>query len=301
MQIETRWIEDAAVTSAKIDGSVATSASVTTEASRALAAEALLTPLANSGVALGYCPLDAGVKIPLIYLPTGAEVYLGTWDASANTPTLSNSTAPASGRNYRVSVAGSVDFGAGSIPFLVGDEVISNGTIWQKIGSSNTVASVNGLLGVVVLTTTNIAEGTNLYYTDGRAQTAAVVNSTAGTQTVQAPSVAATKLAIAAEATARDAAISVAVAAALATAGQCKREYITLSSGDITNQYRDLLNTILLDSNIISIAGVSQYEGSDYSLSTVAGKTRITFINGLATGGASSLIAGDVLRVNYRY
>ncbi|MFG1484791.1 tail fiber domain-containing protein [Halobacteriovorax sp. RZ-1] len=42
--------------------------------------------------------------------------------------------------------------------------------------------------------TDDLAEGaTNLYFTNGRAQTAAVVNSTAGTQTVQAPSVSAMK------------------------------------------------------------------------------------------------------------
>ena len=48
-----------------------------------------------------------------------------------------------------------------------------NGTIWvnQAIPSAP-VTSVNGATGVVVLTTTNIAEGSNLYYTQSRFDTA---------------------------------------------------------------------------------------------------------------------------------
>lgn len=42
-------------------------------------------------------------------------------------------------------------------------------------------------------TTTNLAEGTNLYHTTARARTAAVLNSTAGTETDQAPSVSSIK------------------------------------------------------------------------------------------------------------
>jgi hypothetical protein len=55
------------------------------------------------------------------------------------------------------------------------------------------VQSVNGQTNIVSLSTTNIGEGTNLYFTDLRAKTAAVVNSTAGTETDQAPSVSAVK------------------------------------------------------------------------------------------------------------
>jgi hypothetical protein len=54
----------------------------------------------------------------------------------------------------------------------VGDWAVFNGSIWQKVDNTETVTSVNGQTGAVVLTTTNIAEGTNLYYTDARARTA---------------------------------------------------------------------------------------------------------------------------------
>ena len=77
------------------------------------------------------------------------------------------------------------------------------------------------------------------------------------------------------------------------------KETLTLSGTNITNQYVDLAYTVLTNSLHLSIDGVTQYEGDDYSLSTVAGKTRITFLNELATGGVSALVAGDKLRAHY--
>lgn len=66
---------------------------------------------------------------------------------------------------------------------------------WQELLSpTDAVQSVNGQTGTVVLDTDDINEGsTNLYFTDTRAKTAAVVNSTAGNETDQAASVAAMK------------------------------------------------------------------------------------------------------------
>jgi hypothetical protein len=52
----------------------------------------------------------------------------------------------------------------------VGDWAVYNGTAWQKVDNTDSVTSVNTLTGAVVLTTTNINEGTNLYYTDTRAR-----------------------------------------------------------------------------------------------------------------------------------
>lgn len=99
--------------------------------------------------------------------------YAGTWDASTNTPTLDNSDTGMGGALYRVNVAGSVDFGAGSISFEVGDSVVNNGTIWEKWDHSDQVLSVNGQTGAVDLDSDDIDEGvTNLYFTDERAQDA---------------------------------------------------------------------------------------------------------------------------------
>jgi hypothetical protein len=52
----------------------------------------------------------------------------------------------------------------------VGDWAVYNGTIWQKVDNTETVTSVNGQTGAVVLTTTNVAEGTNEYFTTARAR-----------------------------------------------------------------------------------------------------------------------------------
>lgn len=69
-----------------------------------------------------------------------------------------------------------------------------DGSVWQDLKTGDTVTSVNTQTGDVVLDTDDISEGsTNLYFTIARARTAAVVNSTAGNETDQAPSVAAIK------------------------------------------------------------------------------------------------------------
>jgi hypothetical protein len=68
-----------------------------------------------------------------------------------------------------VSVAGSTNLN-GITDWLVGDWAVYNGTAWQKVDNTDAVTSVNGFTGAVSLTTTNIAEGTNLYYTDAKAR-----------------------------------------------------------------------------------------------------------------------------------
>lgn len=125
----------------------------------------------DAGAALGVATLDAGGKVPVSELPAavlGALSYQGTWNASTNTPTLTSSTGT-KGYYYVVAVAGSTNLD-GITDWLVGDWAVYNGTVWQKVDNTETVTSVNGQTGAVVLTTTNIAEGTNLYYTDTRAR-----------------------------------------------------------------------------------------------------------------------------------
>lgn len=124
-------------------------------------------------------PDNSSTKESLQELETAIEtlpdpiVYQGTWDGSTNTPTLSNSDTGVTGYLYQVNVAGSVDFGAGSISFEIGDKVVNNGTIWEKWDLTDSVNSVNGQTGIVVLDTDDINEGlTNLYFTDERAQDA---------------------------------------------------------------------------------------------------------------------------------
>ena len=108
----------------------------------------------------------------------GGLSYQGTWNASTNTPTLA-SGAGTNGYYYVVDTAGSTNLD-GITDWQIGDWLLFNGTAWQKIDQTNLVTSVNGQTGAVSLTTTNISEGTNLYYTNARASAAAPVQSVAG-------------------------------------------------------------------------------------------------------------------------
>lgn len=144
-------------------------------------------PLTQKAAANGVASLDAGGKVPVAQLPNSIMEYLGTWNASTNTPTLANGTGNA-GDVYIVSVAGTQNLGAGNITFAAGDWVIYNGSVWEKSVNSNAVASVNGFTGVVVLTTSDISEGTNLYHTTARARTAVVDDTITDGVTDKAPS-----------------------------------------------------------------------------------------------------------------
>jgi len=128
-------------------------------------------PNTEKGSALGVATLDAGGKVPVAQLPNSVMEYKGVWNATTNTPTLADG-AGNTGDVYRVSVAGTQDLGSGNISFDVGDYAIYNGSTWEKSDTTDAVASVNGLTGVVVLDTDDISEGSNLYFTDERAQDA---------------------------------------------------------------------------------------------------------------------------------
>ncbi|MFM2414525.1 MAG: hypothetical protein RI911_218 [Candidatus Parcubacteria bacterium] len=79
---------------------------------------------------------------------TGALIYQGTWNASTNTPSLSNGTG-SQGRYYVVGTGGSQNLGSGSITFAAGDWVVHNGTAYEKLINSVSVASVFSRTGTV--------------------------------------------------------------------------------------------------------------------------------------------------------
>jgi hypothetical protein len=126
-------------------------------------------PTTEKAQPLGVATLDAGGKVPTSQIPMQGDLnYQGTWNASTNTPTLTSSTGT-KGYYYVVDVAGTTNLD-GITDWQVGDWAIFNGSVWQKVDNTDAVSSVNGQTGTVVLTTTNINEGTNLYYTDARAR-----------------------------------------------------------------------------------------------------------------------------------
>jgi len=66
----------------------------------------------------------------------GALNYSGTWDANANSPTLTSSVGT-KGDYYVVSVAGSTNLN-GTTLWGVGDWAVFNGSIWQKVDGGDT-------------------------------------------------------------------------------------------------------------------------------------------------------------------
>lgn len=86
----------------------------------------------EKGQPLGYAELDATGKVPLSQTSDSLLKYQGSWNATTNTPTLSDADTGVENFWYRCNVAGTVDFGAGNITFRVGDKVVNNGTIWEK-------------------------------------------------------------------------------------------------------------------------------------------------------------------------
>ena len=130
-------------------------------------------------VANGVPKLDSNAKILVSQLPNSVMEYQGTWNANTNTPTLTNGGAFNQGDVYLCNVAGTTNFGAGPISFIVGDSAIYSGSIWQRSGgATGSVTSVglstNGdsiTIGSSPITTSGTItanfNGTNLQYVNG--------------------------------------------------------------------------------------------------------------------------------------
>jgi ribosomal protein L35AE/L33A len=82
----------------------------------------------------------------------GGLTYQGTWNASTNTPTLASSTGT-NGYYYIVATAGSTNLN-GITDWQVGDWLLFNGTVWQKIDQSETLQFVTSADTSVTVTTT---------------------------------------------------------------------------------------------------------------------------------------------------
>jgi hypothetical protein len=75
-----------------------------------------------------------------------------------------------------------------------------------------------------------------------------------------------------------------------------------LTSTDITNGYITLSHLIEEKSSVVAVGRLMAHEGAslDYTVSTVGGVSRITFLNSLVNGGEEALVAGDFVFVQYR-
>jgi hypothetical protein len=106
----------------------------------------------------GLCPLDSGAKVPVAFLPSSVMEYKGTWNAATNTPALADGTGNV-GDLYRVATGGTRNLGSGNITFYVSDQVIFNGSTWERSATSSAVSSVAGRTGDVTLDKNDVGLG----------------------------------------------------------------------------------------------------------------------------------------------
>lgn len=78
-----------------------------------------------------------------------------------------------------------------------------------------------------------------------------------------------------------------------------QKESFTLVSGDVSNGYVELAYQAQPKSTTVFIDRLGATEDVDYTVSVVGGKTRLTWIGQLASGGASELVVGDKVHVKY--
>ncbi len=117
---------------------------------------------------VGIPTLDTTGKIASAQMPTsvvGAIQYQGTWNANTNTPTLVASTGT-KGWYYVVSTAGTTSLDSVA-QWSVGDWIIFNGTVWQKVDNtslSDVLTGFSATTGTItaadtILTAFNKCEG----------------------------------------------------------------------------------------------------------------------------------------------
>jgi hypothetical protein len=125
-------------------------------------AAATYIPLSQKGASLGVVPLNVSSKIDTVYLPDsvlGNVQWQGNWDGSTDTPTLPTPSATNKGHYYIVQVAGIY----GGKDYGIGDWIISDGIIWDKVDNTDALISFNGRIGVITLNSLDVT--TALGYT----------------------------------------------------------------------------------------------------------------------------------------
>lgn len=91
-------------------------------------------------------------------MSAGAVTYMGTWNAQTNTPALQSSTGT-KGQYYVVTVSGNTNIN-GITDWQVGDWIINNGTVWQKV--DNTDSGVSPTAAQVLFTPTGVITAANV-------------------------------------------------------------------------------------------------------------------------------------------
>ena len=111
---------------------------------------ALFVLYSTKGAAGGVAELDETGVLKAAQRPLTGSDYQGAWNANTNTPAIPAAAGGNTGYFYKVSVAGTTNID-GETGWQVGDEIMSNGTIWERIPSYAAVVSVATKTGVVTL------------------------------------------------------------------------------------------------------------------------------------------------------
>lgn len=115
----------------------------------------LMVPLSQKGAANGVATLGSDGKVPAGQLSLTGSQFKGSWDSTTNTPTLADGTGTA-GDWYFITGTTTVDLGSGNIDFVDGALVMYDGATWIQNSAVNSVISVNGKFGTIVLNTADI-------------------------------------------------------------------------------------------------------------------------------------------------
>lgn len=100
-------------------------------------------PTTEKGAASGVATLDASGFVPASQLNISALTWKGGYNATTNVPSLINGTGT-SGDVYRVTVAGTRNFGAGNIVLAISDYVIYNDSgVYEKFVQPATITFLN--------------------------------------------------------------------------------------------------------------------------------------------------------------
>lgn len=113
--------------------------------------------ISNKGIANGYCPLNSNGKINASFLNNLQVIDVFTVDNEVEMLLLS--TANVGDICFRNDV---------SIPYMLVQSPYSDVDNWKSLSMSVGVSEWNGLTGTVSVTTSDLPEGTNLYFTNER-------------------------------------------------------------------------------------------------------------------------------------
>lgn len=197
----------------------------------------------------------------------GTLIYRGSWNASGGT----YPTSPAAGDYYKITVGGTIS----AIPFGVNDSIIYNGVDWDKIDSTDSVASVAGKTGTVTLVKSDVGLG-NVDNTTDASKPVSTAQAAADTAIGTAAATDATNKANAAQTAAI---LASAPAAHVGTGGTSHANVVAAgAAGFMTGADKTKLDGIATSAN-------------NYSLPMAAAGT----LGGVKIGSGLSIDAGGVL------